>query len=346
MSELFVVPFDYDIQRAGHRGRPGATALRRATAAIEIATVRWRDLPVAYRIKAPYDMGPGWHLIRRHDGQLWWPLVERTPLQDIKSAGQFLHDLRTGQCDLFVRRGLDHLFLEPRRQRAIVHDGHDDALAAVQRNARNLLIVDGALHAAGGAPLLIEAHGGIRIASTRADRVVAAPSGALRIEPANGNWPGRDRAICGDRFYVPRSFKLERAMRRRRYRFYEVHVETRGGAAVDPVVVRIDAAFKVAWTALNKSIPRTRPEGWDGLRAQFVEACAAAEDDRLTAARHRALRRFVELFTAAERKPVAVSECLYDVKRTVSATANSPRVREPEIALTDDEVEALACLAI
>ena len=344
MGELFLVPFDYDIQRADRRGRPGTTALRRATAAIEIATVRAADLPVAYRIMAVDDMGRRWHPIRRHDGKLWWPLVERTFRQQIKPAREFLHELRAGRCDLFVRRGLDHPFYEFPRCRRVVHDGHDDALAAVQRNARDLLIVDDALYAAGGAPLLIEAHDGIRIASVGADRAVTAPAGALRIKPANGHWPGRDHAICADRFYVPRSFKLESARSRGRYGLHGVHVETCGGAAVDPVVVRIDAAFKVARTALNKSIPRTRPEGWEALRAQFIEACAAAEDDYLTATRHRALRRFVELFAAAERKPVAVSECLYQVQRTVSATADLPRVLGPELAMTADDETALASL--
>ena len=134
----------------------GTTPLRRGTAAIEIAAVQSADLPVAYRAEHQRDLGPGRHSILRHDGKLWWPLVD-TAVPDIRTARDFLRDLRAGRCDLFVRRGLDHLFLESRRWRQVVHDGYDETLAAVQRNARNLLIVDDGLYAAGGVPLLVEA---------------------------------------------------------------------------------------------------------------------------------------------------------------------------------------------
>lgn len=111
-------------------------------------------------------------------------------------------------------------------------------------------------------------------------------------------------------------------------------------------MVRIDAAFKTAWTAMNRSIPRTRPEEFVSLHGRFVEACGPAEDDHLTAARYRALQGFVELFEKAERKPVAVCECLKAVRRTISAAADLGRVLDPapELSLTEDEEAALACL--
>lgn len=97
---------------------------------------------------------------------------------------------------------------------------------------------------------------------------------------------------------------------------------------------------------MNRSIARTRPEGWDTLRAQFVEACGVAEDDCLTDARYRALQRFVELFGRAERKPVAVRECLEPVRQALTMGALSGRFLDPapELSLTDDEAAALACL--
>src|SRR5450759_2534510 len=133
MTEIFLVPFDYDVLRVGRYGGAGATALRRATAAIEVPAVRSSDLSVAYRVEHRRDMGPGPHLILRHDGKLWWPLVDRTLTVETRDARDFLRELRAGRSDLFVRRGLDHLFLEPRRRRQVIHDGHDDALAAVCR---------------------------------------------------------------------------------------------------------------------------------------------------------------------------------------------------------------------
>ena len=97
---------------------------------------------------------------------------------------------------------------------------------------------------------------------------------------------------------------------------------------------------------MNRSIPRTRPEGFELLRARFVEACDGDGDGRLTAARYRALQGFMELFATAEPRPVAVSECLNAVWRTISAVVISGHVLDPapELSLTEDEAAALACL--
>jgi hypothetical protein len=272
-------------------------------------------------------------------------MVERTLLGDVRVARDFLRDLRAGKSDLFVRRPLDHLFLGSRRGRPNVHDGHDTALAAVHRNAAILLRVDDELYSAGGVPLLVDAFGRICIASTGADRAVAAPAGALRIKPANGHMKASDLAICRGRLYTPGSIDLEIAMERRPFKFHGVRIKELDGDAIDTIVVRIDAAFKTAWWAMNRSIPRTRPQGFELLRAQFAEACGADGDDGLTAARYRALQGFVELFATAERRPVAVSECLHNVQWTVSAAADLPCVLPPQLELTDEEAAALASLA-
>ena len=349
MTELFHVLFDYDVLRAGRNGRPATTALRRATAAIEIATVRSADLPVAYRVEHEPDMGPGQHLILRHGGRLWWPLVERTPLQENKTAADFLRDLRTGESELFVRRGLDHRFFEPRRRRRILHDGQADALAAVHRNAANLLIVDDALYAAGGVPLLVHAFHGVRescIASTGINRAVPTPAGALRIKPALGHRGGMDLAISTGFFYPRGHPELRAVSMRARFGFARIAIDTFDGEPVDPLVVRVDAAFRTAWTAMNRSTPRTRPQGFEALHARFVDACGPDGDDCLSAMRDRALQHFVELFGDAERKPVAVSECLNAVRVTIRNAARSRRFREPALSLTDEQKAALACLGV
>jgi hypothetical protein len=351
MSEMFHVLFDYDVLRAGRHGRPATTALRRGTAAIEIPAVRSADLAVAYRVEHRRDMGPGRHLILRHDGRLWWPLVDTT--LEIRTARDFLRALCVGRSDLFVRRGLDHLFLEPRRRRRIVHDGHDGALAAVCRNAANLLIVDDGLYAGGGVPLLVKTFRGLRriyIASTGADRAVAAPAGALRVTSALGHRGMVDYAICRYVFYLPGHPpdppELTAAIARRWAGINGIAIEIVDGEVVDGEAVCIDAAFRIAWTAMNRSIPRTRPEGWETLRAQFVEACAAANDDCLTLARYRALQGFMKLFEWAKPKPVAVSDALEPVRQALFKAALSGRFPDPapELWLTDDEAAALACL--
>ena len=347
MTERLFVPFDYDVLRAGRHGGAGTTALRRATAAIEIPSVRSADLAVAYRVEHRRDMGPGRHLILRHDGRLWWPLVDTT--LETRTARDFLRELRIGRSNLFVRRGLDHLFLESRRRRRVIKDGHDDALAAVWRNASNLLIVDDGLYAAGGVPLLASASDGIRIASTGADRAVAAPGGALQIKPAIGRRGGIDHAICRGFYlpgYPPGPPELTEAIASAWSDYDGIAIEVVDGEVVDGQVVRIDAAFRTAWTAMNRSIPRTRPEGFESLRARFVEACGGDGDDRLTAARYRALQGFVELFVKADLKPVAVRKCLQAVWRTICAVKISGGVPdpEPELSLTEDEAAALACL--
>jgi hypothetical protein len=343
MSELFQVLVDYDVVRAGRHGRPATTALCRGAAAIEIAAVRSVDLPVAYRVKHRRDLGPGRHLVLRHGGKLWWPLTDTTFPLKTTTASNFLRDLRAGKSDLFVRRDLDHPFRKGRRWRAVIHDGRDEAVAAVHRNAANLLIVDDGLYAAGGVPLLVDdVDGSIRIASTGANRGVAAPAGALRIKAANDHWGGRDRAIsiC---FRVPNSPGFARWLQP--YRLRGIAIETLDGDIVDPVAVRVDANFRAAWVAMNQSIPRTRPEGFENVRAEFAEACALAEDDHLTAARYRALQRFVELFGAAEPKPVAVRAYLYIIRQTISDEIEGgvPDPR-PKLSLTDADEAALACL--
>jgi hypothetical protein len=82
-----------------------------------------------------------------------------------------------------IDENVDYLFLRFRRERPNAHDWHDTALAAVHRNAANLLLVDNELYAAGGVSLLVDAFGRICIASTGANRAVAAPAGALRTSP-------------------------------------------------------------------------------------------------------------------------------------------------------------------
>jgi hypothetical protein len=51
MYETFLVPFDYDVLRARRDDCAGSMKLRRGTAAIEVATVRSADIPVAYWVE-------------------------------------------------------------------------------------------------------------------------------------------------------------------------------------------------------------------------------------------------------------------------------------------------------
>lgn len=350
MSETFLVPFDFDVYFAVRSGGPGKTALRRAVAAIEIASVREADLPVAYMVEDRCELGPGRHAILRHESKLWWPLVDVAPAIETKNARDFLRDLRAGESDLFVRQCLDDRHLLDHKRRRVVRDNYDEVLAAVRRSARNLLIVDDALYAAGGIPLVVDASRGIHIAGTGADRRVAARAGDLRIKAANGHVGGTDPAICRGRFFLPGSSEPAEAMRRRPSDFYGVRVETIGGEAIDPLMVRIDAAFRTAWTAMNQSIPRTRPAGFPFLRAEFLDACGLAEDDALTAARLFALCGFVERFEATERRPVAVSDCLEGVRQTIKAATKAGRftgLTRPNFrpSLNEAEEAALACLA-
>jgi hypothetical protein len=78
----------------------------------------------------------------------------------------------------------------------VVHDGHDDTLAAVRRSARDLLIVGDGLYTAGGTPFLVK-NSEVYVVSTRADRSVPAPFGGLRVQPAGGQQqPAHDWAAC------------------------------------------------------------------------------------------------------------------------------------------------------
>jgi hypothetical protein len=350
MTRFFFVPFDYEVVRAGRGGRAGRPVLRRDTAAIKIATLQRAVPPVAYRVKDERELGARWHLILRHHGKLWWPAVDKFwwqagngQLVPMKDARHLLRDLREGNSDLFVRRGLDDPRLKVRGQGIMLRDGREDALAEVHRNAKNLRIVGDCLYVAGGVPLLVEGYG---IADAGADRVVAGPAGALRIKPANSHRRDPDLAIIRRRFYVPGSPELTAAMRRRPYYFRGVRVKTLDGDAVDRDVVRLDAAFRTAWRAMNKSIPRTRPDGFATLHDLFADACGPGDDDRLTAARAAALRGFVALFDKARPRPVAVSECLFDVQRALGEVKVPELLPPPAPPLTASEEAALASLYV
>ncbi|MDO8874490.1 MAG: hypothetical protein Q8M24_15625 [Pseudolabrys sp.] len=350
MSETFLVPFDYDVHLAPRSSGAGKTALRRATAAIEIPAAGEAELPVAYRVEHRRDLGPGHHVVLRHKDKHWWPLVDRVLGFHTRDARDFLQELRAGQCDLFVRRCLDDHHLDNHRRRPIVHEEYDTTLAAVRRSARTLLIVGDQLYAAGGSPLVVDASSGIRIAGTGADRAIPAAAGDLRIKAANGHVGGSDLAICRGRFFLPGSSDLAAATRYRPSDFHGVRVATLDGEVVDPLAVRLDAAFRTAWRAINKSIARTQPEGFTFLWAEFLEACRPAEDGTLTAARYFALRSFVDLFQAVERRPVAVGECLVAVRQTIDAATRAPRFNglpRPDFrpSLNETEEAALACLA-
>ena len=345
MPETFLVPFDYNIRLARRSDAPVKTALRRATAAIEVASARMADMPVAYRVAHDRDLGPGRHLIVRHDGRLCWPLVETTSILEPRSARDFLRELRMGRSDLFVRRRLDDHHLQDHSRCRIADDDYDDIIAAVRRNSRSLLVVDDMLYAAGGIPIVLDGPSRIRIAGTGANRAIASGAGDLRIKAANGHWGGADLAICRGRFFLLGSVELAQAMERRSFAFRGVGVEAVDGEAIDPLVVCIDAAFREAWRAMNKSISRTRPEGFAFLRAQFLQARGPMEDDGLTAARYYALRGFLELYEVADRKPVAVIDCLEGVRQTMKAATSSGRFRGSSDCLEAGDEAALDGLA-
>ena len=347
MTETFLLNFDYEVVRRRNHGGGGSPRLRRGSAAVEVITVRKADLPVAYRVRDHRSLGRGRHSIFRHNERLWWPLVESKYSWEIKTAQHLLQGLRAGGSDLFLRLPLNHHF----SQRNAYHfsDGHNETLANVHRSAGDLMIVDDELYAAGGAPLLVEMFGTIRIASTRDNRGVPPSTGSLQVRAANDHAGGLDHALCRGRFYVPRSPELSVARRRRSSDFAGITVEALdGGDVIDPLTVRLDAAFRTAWAAMNQSIPRTRPEGFEGLRDSFVKAFGAHGDDRLTAARYFALRDFVRLFAEAKPRPVAVSECFKDVVWTLDLASPHLRHLSPEdarVLLSDEDEEALARLA-
>lgn len=323
MFETCLVPFDYHVVLAKRYRGPTATVFRRATAAIEIEKVRSGDVEIAYRVKHERDLGRGWHAVVRKEGKFWWPLVDTMCVSSIRTARDFLRELRSGQSRLFLRRPF-YLDRGASDRRAVVSDAYDRTLANVQRTAKNLLIVDDRLCAAGGIPIIIASYGKLRIASTGADRAVPEEAGDLRIKAANGHHGGTDLAVCRGRFYLPDSRELAEARTQHPLAFHGIGIETLHGDEVDPLVLRIDAAFTTAWTAMNRSIPRTRPQGFTGLREEFVAASGSTGGDYLTLARHRALCRFVELFGQAERIPVAVSECLAAVRQTIALASSAP----------------------
>ena len=148
------------------------------------------------------------------------------------------------------------------------------------------------------------------------------------------------------RRYPPDPPEQTEAIARRWGDINGIAIEIVDGEVVDWEMVCLDAAFRIAWTAMNRSISRTRPEGWKTLRAQFVEACAVANDDFLTLARYRALQGFMKLFERAKPKPVAVSDALEPVRQALFKAAFSGRFPDPapEPPLTDDEAAALASL--
>jgi hypothetical protein len=150
------------------------------------------------------------------------------------------------------------------------------------------------------------------------------------------------RASGSRRFYVPGSPEFNAATGRRPFR--GARIKTVEGEAVDRVVVRLDAVFRTAWRAMNKSTRSPRPDGFAALHAVFADACGPGDDDRLTAARAAALRGLLALFENASLRR-AGRGWLFDVRRALSEVEASELLRPPP-PLTENDEAALVSLYV
>jgi len=336
MNETFLVDFDYQVLtlRRGTRPKP---LLQRGKAAVEVQTTAACDVSVAYWVQAR-NLNAGRHAVMRHQGRLWWPLAERG---SGRGPRDFLRELRAGESDLFGRPARD-VRPEHTRLRRVIDDGHDDTLAVVRRRARDLLIIDDSLYAAGGVPFLVRTF----VDSTPAHRSVPAPFGEIRIRPGDGEV--QDWAVCHGRFHLPGHAPPKAAPMWSRYAAERARswIETVDGDAIDPIELRIDAAFRSAWNAIVRSPARTRPPGFEGLRARFAGLCGPEGGDMLTSGRYCALQTFDRFCGDGRALPFRMKRCSLGVRLTIAAVEDLDRGAAflKERSLTEAEEAALECL--
>lgn len=338
MSETFLVDFDYQVLTLRRRSTRPKPLVRRGKAAIEVQGVSASDVRVAYRVQA-WSLGDGRHAVIRHQGKLWWPVADRPSR---RSPRDFLRELRAGDSDLFGRplRDVRH---EPERRRHLIHDGYCDTLALVGRRARDLLIVDDGLYAAGGVPFLVR----IFLDSTPAHRSVPAAFGEIRIRPGDGEV--QDWAVCHGRYYLPGHPPPKAAPVWSKYAADRARlwIETIDGDAVDPVQLRVDAAFRTAWKAIRPSPAKELPPGLERLQEGFAQLANSDGSMMLTAERYCALQSLDRFCERVPRLSTKLKRCRLGVQLTIAAVEESESdLRYGTGALLDDADEAgLACLA-
>lgn len=224
----------------------------------------------------------------------------------------------------------------------MIEDGHDETLAVVQRRARDLLIIGDNLYVAGGVPFVVR----IDLASTPADRSAPALFGEIGIRPGGGDV--QDWAVCHGRFLVPGHLPPKAAAMWSRYSPERARswIETVDGDTVDPIELRLDAAFRVVWSAMIRSPAHTHPQGFEALRARFIDLCGPNGGDLLTLERYRALQRFERYCGEGRVLPFRMKKALSGVRLTIAAVQDlgSDAKFLTEGSLTEAEDAALACL--
>jgi hypothetical protein len=275
-----------------------------------------------------------------HQGRLMWPLKYSAPFHSLRT-GDMLQRLLNGELDLFsdgkLATKVGSLENDP-SNRKIIWSGEDDARAMVARKISTCLLVGDELFGQGGAPILVGRNPGIypiiSVASSGASRSAELHIDGLAIQPGGFHlWELQDALFRG-------TFSIDFGSDSGDPKSYP-RVTAHHQRSIDPIDLRIDAAFRVVWGAIKK-IPASDDTAFEWVRSEFKDAISERPPN-LSEARCEALHAILSSSSdilSSTRREILQTLLLNaaDVGKTVTLDA----YRDREAAIEDAHLASLA----
>jgi hypothetical protein len=314
------------------RARKPSTSTFMAKAPIEVEQIGLSEMQPAYSVGS--RGGRGGFKILMHGGRLYWPA-----LCDLGGhAGTVetrLRRLLSWRWDATSANGEEREPREPEADlswRSMEESGEKQALTLLHRRAAACLVVDGYLYAEGGVPLASCLPGSLGrelpVLSTGTSRALDPGVAGLGWQPGAFHLMEAQLRLATGAFDVPYPGKEARGL------------VAHAAFAVDPLQVRLDATFRIAWHALWAP-PRKRRTGmFSSVVDRFVAAESAGATE-LTARRHGALLFMLERIDGLGLG-CPVDSC---VSATLEAMNSAGAEADTDFGLTSEEIGALALLA-
>jgi hypothetical protein len=327
------VKFVFRAKIMRRRARTPTNSLYMATAHVEVGAVGRSETHVAYLVK-PGRGRPAFEILT-HGGRLYWPALRDLGGRPGTTETRLLR-LLSWRWDIDAADSSNRPDMEPPlldadlTWRSIEASGERDALTLLHRRAASCLVVDGEVFAEGGVPL---APRGPQAVTRKHPTLSSGTSRAVLPETAGLGWqPGSFHLRDTHFFLAAGTFGVPPVTDG------QVGIVVHRAFPLDPLEVRIDAMFRLAWHKL-RTVEKKRQTG---AFAEVVDRFSAAESgpaSELTPRRCEALRLMMETgyFLGI------TSEFLRFIAATVQAAERAGTMVSSS-DLTDDEIKALAQL--
>lgn len=328
------VKFVYQAKVTRRRARKPTSSAYMATAHVEVGVVGRSETHVAYSVE-PGRGRPAFQIVA-YGGRLYWPALGDLGGRPGTTETR-LRRLLSWRWDIDAADLSKPTHMEPPSLdadlswRSIEASGESEALALLHRRAAACLVVDGEVLAEGGVPVAPRSP---RFNSRNYPTLSGGTSRAL--DPgANGlGWqPGafhlRETQLYlgAGRFSVPSPTDQIGG------------ITTHCAFPIDPIEIRIDATFRVAWHQF-RAVAKKRQAGALSEVVNRFSAAEAAPAELLTSRRWEALRFMMETGGSLGIR----TELLRFIAATMEA-ARSGAGAMPGYDLTEEDIEFLAVLA-